>query len=73
MNWEFELILVGIDEEMTDEMLNSLYEAGCSDASVGTRSGHIYLDFARDAEDYAGAVASALADVERAGYKAEVI
>lgn len=46
---EFTLILSGIDE-LTDEILDRLYKAGCDDALLGVRDGIVFADFAREAQ-----------------------
>ncbi len=53
--------------ELTDEIANALFEAGCDDALFRSRGETLYLDFGREAATFDEAVASARADVERAG------
>lgn len=43
------------------------YDAGCGDALVAFQSGRIVVDFTREAESLEAAIASAVADVRRAG------
>ena len=62
--YQFMLIVEGPDLQ-EDGRLDALYEAGCDDALVGCSHGVQYLDFDRDAPTRVGAVASAIADVER--------
>lgn len=47
-------------EEITINLEDSLFEAGCSDALVSYRNGDIYLEFDREAESIEQAVISAL-------------
>jgi hypothetical protein len=49
------------------ELVDTLYEAGCSDALVVIRDERVLLDFDREAGSFDSAVASATRDVESAG------
>ena len=62
----FTLVLTGISEVST-EIEDALFEAGCDDALLWTRDGVAYLDFDREAASYQEAVQSAIADVQAAG------
>lgn len=44
---------------MNDANLDALFEAGCSDATVGQRGGVSYADFNREADTFAAAVQTA--------------
>jgi hypothetical protein len=68
---EFTLILAGID--LSDEVLDRLYEAGCDDALLGVRDGVVFADFARQADSLLHAVLSAAGDVKRADVGATVV
>jgi hypothetical protein len=46
---------------------DALYSAGCTDALIVVRHGHLMLDFDRDAPTYDLAVQSATRAVEQAG------
>jgi hypothetical protein len=61
--YDFTLILEGI-ADLTDEVTDALYEAGCDDALVGIRDGAPFLDFTRQASSPREAILSAIADVE---------
>jgi hypothetical protein len=63
--YEFTLVLAGASK-VTNEMANALYEAGCSDALVGSCDGVVTVDFDREADSFEEAVRSAIADVMRA-------
>lgn len=65
-DFEFVFTLDG-DIDTYDRLENVLFEAGCSDATLSLRSGAIYLAFCREAVSYEEAVASAIADVAKAG------
>ena len=54
-------------EDITDELEDRLFEAGCDDALIGSFNSHVFLEFDRDAPNAASAVASALKDVAKAG------
>ena len=63
---DFRMILEG-PHEFTVEMADAIYEAGCDDATFGTSNGVHFGTFHREARSFDEAVASATADVERAG------
>lgn len=67
---EFSIIASGLDPAQ-DDTLDRFYEAGCDDATVAFQFGKIIIDFAREAETLEGAIASAVADVAKAGAKVE--
>jgi hypothetical protein len=64
--FDFTLTFTGPDE-FTVELADRLYEAGCDDATLGTSNGVHFGTFHREAASYDEAVASARADVARAG------
>lgn len=72
MTYEFSVLLSGVNE-VTLEMENSVYGAGCDDALLGVQNGTVFLDFHRDAASPVEAISSAIADVAKAGYKVERI
>lgn len=63
---EFSIIASGLDPE-ADDFESRFYEAGCDDATVAFRKGHVILDFAREAASSEGAIESAVSAVRRAG------
>ena len=69
--YEFTLILSGV-RELTPEVLDAFYEAGCDDALIGMRDGVAYAEFCREAESFQKAVLSAIQNVETAGVGARV-
>jgi predicted DNA-binding transcriptional regulator AlpA len=70
--WSFSLVLGGI-AEVTPEIEDALFSAGCDDALLAFTSGLATLDFDREADSFAAAVSSAMADVTRAGLEIRVL
>ncbi|MDP4024343.1 hypothetical protein Q8W71_17080 [Methylobacterium sp. NEAU 140] len=68
--FEFSVVATGLDPGAPDFEAR-FYEAGCDDATISFQKGHIIVDFAREAENIAVAIGSALAAVERAGASVE--
>jgi hypothetical protein len=68
--YEFTLILKG-DRELTEDMADALYEAGCDDGTPGTCNGIGTIDFHREADSLESAIRSAIANVKSAGYEVE--
>ena len=69
---EFTLHLSGVPD-LTPEISDALYEAGCDDGMPSKSDGQISIDFIRSAPSMQDAVVSAIRDVERAGIGARVI
>ena len=67
---EFTIVATGLDPEGED-FEDRFFEAGCGDATIAFQKGAIVLEFAREAPNFLKAVASAIADVERAGARPE--
>jgi len=63
--YQFTLVLTGISE-VTSEVEDAVFEAGCNDALLLSRDGVVYLDFDRQASSFPEAVRSAIANVEGA-------
>lgn len=61
---EFEFVLVVDDDVDDDAVIDALYAAGCTDATFGSVDGVGFGEFEREAEGFADAVLSAIADVE---------
>jgi len=64
--WEFTAVLSGVDE-ITDELVDALYGAGCDDATIGSSCGIATVSFAREASSLQEAIRSAIADVQKGG------
>jgi hypothetical protein len=65
-NWEFTLELTGA-EDLTTELADALFLAGCADATLSKSGGKLWLDFDRDSESLEEAVRTAIDNVRRAG------
>ncbi len=64
--YDFTLILTQ-DTELTDQLVEDLYEAGCDDGSPASRGGVVMVTLHREAESLEQAIRSGIADVQRAG------
>ena len=60
----FTLIVDGLDLQH-ESAIDSLFDAGCGDALVGSTDGVQFIDFDREAASLDDAVLSAVADVEQ--------
>ncbi len=65
--YAFTLILSG-SVELTEEMADALFDAGCDDGTLGTCNGVFSIDFHREADSLEAALCSAIANVQSAGY-----
>ncbi len=63
----FHVYLAGVDE-MTDDIAEALFEAGCEDGLPSSSEGVAEVYFAREADSLETAIFSALAEIERAGF-----
>ena len=62
--YDFTLVLsAGI--ELTEELSEALFVAGCDDGSPGSCEGVVTIDFHREAETLEAAIRSAIADVRK--------
>lgn|GEM_PF-666960 len=64
--YEFSLILEG-SPELTEDLADQLFAAGCDDGSPGTCNGVFTIDFHREAATLEAAIQSAIANVRDAG------
>lgn len=65
--YTFTLVLAGVDE-LTPEMADALFEAGCDDSTPASCDGVVHVHFDREAESLGDAIGSAVKDVVRAGF-----
>jgi len=70
--YSFSLLLQGASE-LTTEIADALYEAGCDDALVGSRDGLLFAEFDREAPSAATAIISAIRQIESAGVGLTVV
>ena len=68
--YEFSLILKG-SPELSEEICDELFEAGCDDGTPGTCNGVFSIDFHREADSLEAAINSAMKNVKTAGYDVE--
>lgn len=64
--YDFTLILAS-GTELTDELVEALYESGCEDGSPGSRAGMVWVTLHRESESLEQAIRSGISDVQRAG------
>jgi len=70
--YDFTLVLNGV-AEVTQELEDGLFEAGCNDATLSSRSGRVFLTFSRSAPSLKDAILSAIQAVEDANVGATVL
>jgi len=68
--YEFTLILKG-SLELTEEIADELFAAGCDDGTPGTCNGIFSIDFHREARSLEEAIRLAIENVKFAGYEVE--
>ena len=68
--YEFALIPKG-QFELTEEITDELFEAGCNDGTPSVCNGVFSIDFHREGGSLESAIRSAIADVKSAGYEVE--
>ena len=72
--FNFELIFKLVDNQVTNEYLDVLFENGCDDATISTgQLGMLSLSFTREAVNASVAVESAINDVKKAIPSAKLI
>ncbi len=69
---DFALVIDGVPE-LTSDVEDALFEAGCDDATLSMRYGRLYMEFSRAAVSLESAILSALRDVRKAGVGATVL
>jgi hypothetical protein len=68
--YEFTLILKG-SRELTEEVADELFQAGCDDGTPGTSDGVFSIDFHRVANTLEEAINSAIGNLKLAGYEVD--
>lgn len=66
VTYDFTLIL-SQPTELTDELADKLFAAGCDDATPSSSDRTIAIDFSREASDLETAIRSAIANVSTTG------
>ena len=69
--YDFALILSGVPE-LTTDVEDGLFKAGCDDATLSMQFGSLYMEFSRSAPSLKDAILSAIRDVRKAGVGADV-
>jgi hypothetical protein len=67
MTFQFIVVLANKDE-MTPEMADALFAAGCDDGNPWSSDGVAAISFDREAERLESGIRSAVANVQKAGY-----
>lgn len=71
--YSFTLVFAGEFDDLPDEFVDAVYEAGCDDSHISVSNGILRIAFDRAAPSYRVALTSAIADIERAGVGLELI
>ncbi|MGD0897117.1 MAG: hypothetical protein ABR915_04730 [Thermoguttaceae bacterium] len=66
LRYDFTLVL-SEPTELTDQLVEDLYDAGCDDGSPSSRAGVVMVALHREAESLEQAIRSGIADVQKAG------
>jgi len=70
--FDFALAISGVPD-LTEEVQNALFEAGCDDATFSVQYGCLYAEFSRSADTFQEAILSAIRDITKANIGATVI
>ena len=65
VRYDFTLVL-SKPTELTDQLIEDLYDAGCDDGSPSSRAGVVMVTLHREAESLEQAIRSGIADVQKA-------
>ena len=69
--YDFALILSGV-HELTTEVEDALFKAGCDDATLSIQYGNIYMEFSRTSTTLLQAILSAIQNVHQSNIGAQV-
>ncbi len=64
--YDFTLVLSN-GTELTDQLVEDLYDAGCDDGSPSSRAGVVMVTLHRQSDSLEHAIRSGIADVQKAG------
>jgi hypothetical protein len=70
--FDFTIALKGITQ-LTEEVENALFEAGCDDATISWVHDHAWLQFTREANTFEEAVQTAVHDIRKANVGIDVV
>jgi hypothetical protein len=70
--YDFALVIDGVSD-LTPEIEDALFEAGCNDATFSIRYGHLFAEFSRTSMSVEEAIFSAIEDVRKTGIKVSVV
>jgi hypothetical protein len=70
--YDFSLVVSGISE-LTTHVEDSLFNAGCDDATLSIQYGQLYMEFSRGSKSLADAILGAIGDVRAANIGADVL
>lgn len=70
--FDFKIAVTGITE-LTEEVENALFEAGCDDATISWVHDHAWLQFTREANSFEEAVQTAFDDIRSANVGSDVV
>jgi predicted DNA-binding transcriptional regulator AlpA len=62
-------LILGDVAELSDQLANAVFEAGCDDAVLGSRKGVVFLSFDREGRNLLDAIRSALHDIKKTGFE----
>ncbi len=68
--YEFTLILNGA-LDLSEDIADELFEAGCDDGTPGVCNGVFSIDFHREANSLEEAIRSAITNIKSAGYEVD--
>ncbi len=63
--YQFDVVLAGLSE-ISDELADALFSAGCDDGTACSSEGVAWIGFTREAESLESAIRSAVADIQKA-------
>jgi hypothetical protein len=66
VRYDFTLVL-SKPTELTDRLVEDLYDSGCDDCSPSSRAGEVIVSLHREAESLEHAIRSGIADVQKSG------
>jgi hypothetical protein len=70
--YRFTLVFAGEFEDLSENLVDAIYEAGCDDSHIALSECVLRIGFSREAPSYRIALISAIADIERSGLGLEL-